>query len=313
MSYQKVPQDPYPPPGYGSVYPPPQPPPPPGYPSAPPVNPYEGYPPPPQYHHHHHQPPPPYAYQGYFNPGCGHPPPPPPPHCDHYHEGNDSFTDFLRGCLLVYQMKLNLWCFSLFSSRSPATKRYLGTEKNTLIDILLEINHGITDEPFEIYNVHTKSGASFRGPAKVRYKYIFSTFCLSSQLPSICSPSLMTSTLSIGIFFARVLHASSVNKQDDIQRDRIVSYFPTSARRAMFPKGLSLISSFLSFLHPLSTRPETDNLFRPLHDRTMAPKPSSRGCQVVASGTTGLRVHNLNRIKLGQFFATVASAALVIR
>ncbi|KAK2968793.1 hypothetical protein RJ640_028186 [Escallonia rubra] len=49
------------------------------------------------------------------------------------------------------------------------------------------------------------------------------------------------------------LHAPSVTSQDDIQRDRIVSYFPTSSRSATLPKGLSLISSFLSFLHPFNT------------------------------------------------------------
>ncbi|GFY83203.1 hypothetical protein Acr_02g0014430 [Actinidia rufa] len=80
MSYQKVPQEPYPPPGYGSTYPPP------GYPSAPPA---PGPPPPPQYEGYAPPPPPPAypypappqpGYQGYFSQGYPAPPPPPPPH-----------------------------------------------------------------------------------------------------------------------------------------------------------------------------------------------------------------------------------------
>ncbi|CAA2982833.1 Hypothetical predicted protein [Olea europaea subsp. europaea] len=98
MSYQKVPQEPYPPPGYGTY-------PPPGYPSAPPQPPYEGYPyPPPGYY------PPPQrpgdSYQGYFN--QGYPPPPPPPqyqvpHCEHHHnDGDTGCTSFLRGWYVNY-------------------------------------------------------------------------------------------------------------------------------------------------------------------------------------------------------------------
>ncbi|KAG5534666.1 hypothetical protein RHGRI_022705 [Rhododendron griersonianum] len=103
MSYQNVPQEPYPPPGYGSTtyYPsaPPAPGPPPpqydGY-GAPPPPPQPGYP----------YPPPPYpGYQGYFS--QGYPPPPPPPqspqpyqiyHCEHYQYQHESGCfSFLRG------------------------------------------------------------------------------------------------------------------------------------------------------------------------------------------------------------------------
>uniref|UniRef100_A0A6N2MYA7 Rhodopsin n=1 Tax=Salix viminalis TaxID=40686 RepID=A0A6N2MYA7_SALVM len=83
MSYQKVPHDPYAPPGYPPSAPPPPPhegyppPPPPGYPGYPPPGPppHEGYPPPG----------PPRGYQGYF--AEGYPPPPAPPQyqqCCHY-------------------------------------------------------------------------------------------------------------------------------------------------------------------------------------------------------------------------------------
>ncbi|GFY83207.1 proline-rich family protein [Actinidia rufa] len=104
MSYQKVPQEPYPPPGYGSTYPPP------GYPSAPPA---PGPPPPPQYEGYAPPPPPPAypypappqpGYQGYFSQGYPAPPPPPPPqpyqvyHCDHYHyQDQNCCSSFVRG------------------------------------------------------------------------------------------------------------------------------------------------------------------------------------------------------------------------
>ncbi|KAK6928578.1 hypothetical protein RJ641_007169 [Dillenia turbinata] len=104
MSYQKATNDPYPPPGYGTVYPPP----PPGYPSAPPS--YDGYPspqpsppvgyPPPGYPGHPPPPPPPnQGYQGYFNGGGGYSYPYPPPqqpqyqqyhHCDHHYYDDQS-------------------------------------------------------------------------------------------------------------------------------------------------------------------------------------------------------------------------------
>lgn len=97
MSYQRAPQQPYPPPGY---------PPPPGFPSAPPP-PYEGYPPPPPPYDGYPPPPPPPpphgypGYQGYFSEGY----PPPPPqqyqHCHHEHYQNQDpgCTSFLQACL----------------------------------------------------------------------------------------------------------------------------------------------------------------------------------------------------------------------
>ncbi|KAB5516210.1 hypothetical protein DKX38_026858 [Salix brachista] len=124
MSYQKVPHDPYAPPGYSSPYPPP------GYPpSAPPPPPHEGYPPPPGYPgyppqgpppHEGYPPPPPPGYPGYPPPGPprgyqgyfaeGYPPPPAPPqyqqccHYEHHHyqDNYDGCSSFLRGCLLAY-------------------------------------------------------------------------------------------------------------------------------------------------------------------------------------------------------------------
>ncbi|KAI3457786.1 hypothetical protein Pfo_014449 [Paulownia fortunei] len=99
MSYQKVPQQNYPPPGYGTVYPQPA-----GYPSAPPQPPHEGYPYPPPPPSGYPYPPPPQpggGYQGYFNQGYPLPPPPPPPqvyHCEHHHHDDGSgCTSFLRG------------------------------------------------------------------------------------------------------------------------------------------------------------------------------------------------------------------------
>ncbi|KAJ4729528.1 hypothetical protein OWV82_002299 [Melia azedarach] len=107
MSYQRPPNDPYPPPGYSAAYPPPQ-----GYPSSAPPPPYEGYAPPSQGYPYAPPPPPggprPYeGYQGYF--AEGYPPPPPrpgqpqyPQHChyEHYHYENQSATgcfSFLQG------------------------------------------------------------------------------------------------------------------------------------------------------------------------------------------------------------------------
>ncbi|CAH8388998.1 unnamed protein product [Eruca vesicaria subsp. sativa] len=127
MSYEKVPPESYPPPGYQSHYPPP------GYPSAPPPPGYpppqhEGYPPPqphgyppPQSHGYPPYPPPrPYegGYQGYF--AGNYPPPPPPQQCNHYqqdhHHYQDSNSDgssFLRGWSLRvwfkgHSLKLNV-------------------------------------------------------------------------------------------------------------------------------------------------------------------------------------------------------------
>ncbi|KAI8541264.1 hypothetical protein RHMOL_Rhmol08G0048300 [Rhododendron molle] len=106
MSYQNVPQEPYPPPGYGSTTYYPSAPPAPGPPPPPPPQ-YDGYgapPPPPQPGYPY--PPPPYpGYQGYFS--QGYPPPPPPPqppqpyqiyHCEHYQYQQESGCfSFLRG------------------------------------------------------------------------------------------------------------------------------------------------------------------------------------------------------------------------
>jgi len=103
------------------------------------------------------------------------------------------------------------------------------------------------------YRVHTCSGASFLLPANVLYKYIFCTFWPSSTLESTFSSPLNISTFSLCIFSASALQAPMVTSQDDIHSDRIVSYFPMSDRRAESPKGLSLISSFRSFLHPFNT------------------------------------------------------------
>ncbi|BAS89001.1 Os04g0395651 [Oryza sativa Japonica Group] len=155
----------------------------------------------------------------------------------------------------------------------------------------------------------------------------------------------MTSTLSIGIFDARTWHPFNVTLQDDIQRDRIVSYLAKFPKSAASPNGLSLISSFLKFLHPFITciiplslspanaiesisscfayfpiymktlsvrRPDIDKRCNPLHSRTIAPKPSSNGWLVTTSGFPGSRIQSLNRVKFGQFLATVTSAALVI-
>ncbi|AAF78486.1 Contains weak similarity to GATA-6 DNA-binding protein from Homo sapiens gb/X95701. ESTs gb/N38392, gb/AI998367, gb/H36135, gb/Z26200 come from this gene [Arabidopsis thaliana] len=115
MSYDRVPPESYPPPGYQSHYPPP------GYPSAPPP---PGYPSPPS-HHEGYPPPQPYGgypppssrpyeggYQGYFAGGGyphqhhGPPPPPPPQNYDHCHHDHHHYQDsdsgcfsFIRGCL----------------------------------------------------------------------------------------------------------------------------------------------------------------------------------------------------------------------
>ncbi|XP_058093032.1 protein CYSTEINE-RICH TRANSMEMBRANE MODULE 13-like isoform X2 [Magnolia sinica] len=65
MSYDRVPNESYPPPGYAPPYPPP-----PGYPTPPP---------------------PPPAYQGYFQEGY----PPQPQYSEHTHDSGS----FLKGCL----------------------------------------------------------------------------------------------------------------------------------------------------------------------------------------------------------------------
>ncbi|KAJ4961042.1 hypothetical protein NE237_020952 [Protea cynaroides] len=100
MSYERVPQQTYPPPGYSSPYPPPQqsypqpygvypPPPPPGYP---------GYPPPPPPGNQGYPPPPPPGYQGYFNEG--YPPPPQqfPPHQQYQYNDQSGCFSVLQGC-----------------------------------------------------------------------------------------------------------------------------------------------------------------------------------------------------------------------
>ncbi|KAK8485136.1 hypothetical protein V6N11_051248 [Hibiscus sabdariffa] len=118
MSYQRVHQDLYPPPGYNPYSPPP----PEGYASAPPAPSYEAYPPlPPQPAGYPYPPPPPKhqppyeGYQGYFAEGY-----PPPPgggghpqyqqchhHCEQYHYQEDqsragcfSFLQAWSVCLL---------------------------------------------------------------------------------------------------------------------------------------------------------------------------------------------------------------------
>ncbi|KAK6256214.1 hypothetical protein QUC31_017933 [Theobroma cacao] len=125
MSYQRVPQDPYPPPGYASPY---SAPPPPGYPSAPPrpptLPPYEGYPPPPLppgYPPYPQRPGQPYeGYQGYFAEGYPPPPPPPPPghpqyqHCHHYeHHHYQDQSD--AGCFSFLQGWYAFFVSFLFS------------------------------------------------------------------------------------------------------------------------------------------------------------------------------------------------------
>ncbi|KAL5080655.1 hypothetical protein RYX36_009076 [Vicia faba] len=103
----------YPPPGFGSAYPPPPPQPhegypPPGYPG--------GYPPPPPPPHHR---PPHDSYQGYFDNGY-----PPPPHynyqhVDHcHHHGDPGCCSFFRGwyafsltskcCILGFQCLVSI-------------------------------------------------------------------------------------------------------------------------------------------------------------------------------------------------------------
>ncbi|KAF9663510.1 hypothetical protein SADUNF_Sadunf17G0058000 [Salix dunnii] len=118
MSYQKVPHDPYAPPGYSSSYPPP------GYPpSAPPPPPHEGYPPPPPPGYPGYPPPgPPRGYQGYF--AEGYPPPPAPPqyqqccHYEHHHfqDNYDGCSSFIRGCLLAYGILDNAFAKSVVTS-----------------------------------------------------------------------------------------------------------------------------------------------------------------------------------------------------
>ncbi|XP_039033997.1 basic salivary proline-rich protein 2-like isoform X1 [Hibiscus syriacus] len=112
MSYQRVPQDPYPPPGYNPYFPPP---PPEGHPSAPPPPSFDGYPPPPPSGFPAYPPPeppqqPPYeGYQGYF--AEGYPPPPGgnpqyqqchPQQYEQYHYQEDQSDAgcfaFLQGC-----------------------------------------------------------------------------------------------------------------------------------------------------------------------------------------------------------------------
>ncbi|GER38884.1 serine/threonine-protein kinase WNK (With NoLysine)-related [Striga asiatica] len=82
-------------------------------------------------------------------------------------------------------------------------------------------------------------------------------------------------------------------------------------------KAMESISSCSAYIpiykKTLSVRsPEMDSLFKPLHDCTIAPKPSSRGRFVTASGMVGFRVHSRKRMKLGQFLATVMRAAFSI-
>nr|GMD71005.1 hypothetical protein BHM03_00061492 [Ipomoea batatas] len=102
-------------------------------------------------------------------------------------------------------------------------------------------------------NVGSSSGLEFGGP-------------LSS----------ITSTLSLGIFWPKSLHALKLTEQEDIQRDRIFSSFAALAKRALSPKGQSLISNFRRLSHPDST-PERESRLKSLQCCTMAPKPVSRG------------------------------------
>ncbi|WVZ51557.1 hypothetical protein U9M48_002692 [Paspalum notatum var. saurae] len=58
--------------------------------------------------------------------------------------------------------------------------------------------------------------------------------------------------VTFGMVAARVLQPPRVMRQEDIQSEDIASYLCTPARSAASPKGLSLISSFLRLLQPLS-------------------------------------------------------------
>ncbi|XP_038700892.1 cysteine-rich and transmembrane domain-containing protein WIH1-like [Tripterygium wilfordii] len=106
MSYQRVPQERYPPPEYSSPYPPP-----PGYPSAPPP-PYEGYPSSPLGYPAYPPPPrPPYeGYQGYFNGGYPPPLPQPPQQYQHYHCEHYQYQDLGTGCFSFLQGCLATLC-----------------------------------------------------------------------------------------------------------------------------------------------------------------------------------------------------------
>ncbi|KAK8619029.1 hypothetical protein V6N13_132998 [Hibiscus sabdariffa] len=131
MSYHRVHQDLYPPPGY-NPYSPPTPPPPEGYASAPPAPSYEAYPPPPPQPAGYPYPPPPppkhqppyEGYQGYFAEGY-----PPPPgagghpqyqqchhHCEQYHYQEDQSR---AGCFSFLQAWLGMAAEGSFAGEHP--------------------------------------------------------------------------------------------------------------------------------------------------------------------------------------------------
>ncbi|KAK3039127.1 hypothetical protein RJ639_028873 [Escallonia herrerae] len=244
MSYQ----NPYPHPGPG--YPPP-----PGYPSAPPPPPYEGYPAPPPYEGYPpppgypYPPPPRSGYQGYFN--QGYPPPPPQPyqvhHCDHYdYNDRTGCTSFLQG-----------WCSLLISESRNAFINYAADKESP------RTSDESSDAIHYYYKrIESKGKGKKKYPRAGRFKHIASSLAyVAGELTSYDGKREIVNPLPFGGTFRRQQQkkkAPSVTSQDDIQRDRIVSYFPTSARSATLPKGLSLISSFLSFLHPFNTYPSLD-------------------------------------------------------
>ncbi|CAK7328381.1 unnamed protein product [Dovyalis caffra] len=145
MSYQKVPHEPYPPPGYSSPYPPP------GYsPSAPPPPPYEGYPlpgapPPPPGYPGYPPPGPPRGYQGYF--AEGYPPPPPPPpgppqyqqcyHYEHHSYEDDGCSSMFRGWALGNSVYANFGHNSVGVEREVCNRKQMEDQEPTK-DVRLE-------------------------------------------------------------------------------------------------------------------------------------------------------------------------------
>ncbi|KAK8664086.1 hypothetical protein V6N13_083889 [Hibiscus sabdariffa] len=182
MSYQRAPQDPYPPPGYNPYSPPATD----GYPSAPPPPSFEGYPPPgypafpPQ-----PSPQPPYeGYQGYF--AQGYPPPPPggghPQYqqCQPQYERYDYQEDqsgagcfsFLQGCCQILYFKVQ-WYSSFHASETlhllQANAAFSNNRLLIQLCIVLEgkqIMHALimTDELEELVSVGHFSAFIIDGP-----------------------------------------------------------------------------------------------------------------------------------------------------